>query len=506
MIQGLAKEVEKRMTNVNVTGSQVTLKVKRRKPNAPPPPKYLGHGSCYNISKSQAIPNSILCTRDKNVISEVAMAMYQELNIPKEDIRGMGITISKLSIENLTPDDKKRGQKNLLNWISGATTGGQDESSQTLTQIDEDNSTLKHIDQPSLPSDDECCTVEVLEDYLETSKSSTHASLPVNQNLTTPSRSNATDDEHYVLAIPSISQIHMSQVKALPMELQREIKSQLCKMEQSKALAASYGTCDNLFNTDTNGHFLSRDVNIRFRQTNVKRMLQLAAVKTGQQVIPGYRHLCGNDNISLTQLGKLPLEMQLQIANADQNDLGQLTTTVLIGDDHNTKKNSTTLNQKRKIDEKRKTVAHRSASSDNDDGQSLDSHIPADDSIGHKKKRSREMAFAFYKSLNDPTEFYRTNIQPLHKFMDENSLLDTTYNSSKKDDDTPILQVIEFLSICVKEHRLSDVVVMIRSIYHRKVDHYWNKDVLERIYTTIDSLIQKQWHGAVCLDKSWIIS
>ena len=52
MIEGLCKEVEKRMSNVGVRGMKVTLKVKQRKSGAPPPPKYLGHGSCHNLSKS----------------------------------------------------------------------------------------------------------------------------------------------------------------------------------------------------------------------------------------------------------------------------------------------------------------------------------------------------------------------------------------------------------------------------------------------------------------------
>ena len=52
MVEGLAKEVQKRMQGVGVKGSRVTLKVKQRKQGAKPPPKFLGHGSCHNLSKS----------------------------------------------------------------------------------------------------------------------------------------------------------------------------------------------------------------------------------------------------------------------------------------------------------------------------------------------------------------------------------------------------------------------------------------------------------------------
>ena len=39
------------MRAAGVTARTVTLKLKRRKDGAPEPPKFLGHGSCDNMSR-----------------------------------------------------------------------------------------------------------------------------------------------------------------------------------------------------------------------------------------------------------------------------------------------------------------------------------------------------------------------------------------------------------------------------------------------------------------------
>jgi len=89
MVSGLAKEVEKRMEHVGVLGRKVTLKVKQRKTGAKPPPKFLGHGSCHNLSKSSNLPGKVH-TRSQATIASAAMELLRQLNVKKDDIRGMG--------------------------------------------------------------------------------------------------------------------------------------------------------------------------------------------------------------------------------------------------------------------------------------------------------------------------------------------------------------------------------------------------------------------------------
>ena len=89
MISGLAKEVEKRMVHVGVRGTKVTLKLKQRKPGAAPPPKFLGHGSCFNLSKSCDTPQCV-ATRDHRIISQCCMGLLSKMDVNAEDIRGVG--------------------------------------------------------------------------------------------------------------------------------------------------------------------------------------------------------------------------------------------------------------------------------------------------------------------------------------------------------------------------------------------------------------------------------
>jgi len=95
MIKGLAEELEKRMEHLDVYGRHLILKVKERCPGAPPPGKFNGHGLCIDHSKSISLPGPN-ATRDSKVIATEAMKLYTNLGLSKIDVRGMGITISKL--------------------------------------------------------------------------------------------------------------------------------------------------------------------------------------------------------------------------------------------------------------------------------------------------------------------------------------------------------------------------------------------------------------------------
>ena len=89
MMKGLAKEVEKRMSNVGVKGSKITLKLKQRKEGAPPPPKFLGHGSCHNLSRCCEIPSGT-ATRESGILYSCGMKLFEEMSVSRADIRGMG--------------------------------------------------------------------------------------------------------------------------------------------------------------------------------------------------------------------------------------------------------------------------------------------------------------------------------------------------------------------------------------------------------------------------------
>lgn len=103
MIEGLCKEVQKRMEHVGVKGSKITWKLKQRKQGAKPPPKFLGHGSCHNLSRSLDTPR---LTRQWDVMSELCKKMFRELNVPKDDVRGMVRELFDCSIHKLFDSTK----------------------------------------------------------------------------------------------------------------------------------------------------------------------------------------------------------------------------------------------------------------------------------------------------------------------------------------------------------------------------------------------------------------
>ena len=86
-LQSLSAEVERRLRQINTRGRSVTLKIKQRKPDAPPPQKYLRHGWCDNLSKSVTLASS---TDDKKRIAEEAVRMLLAMQIDPSEIRGIG--------------------------------------------------------------------------------------------------------------------------------------------------------------------------------------------------------------------------------------------------------------------------------------------------------------------------------------------------------------------------------------------------------------------------------
>lgn len=94
-IVNLAKEVEKRATDSSIVGKQVTLKLKVRKADAPTETKkYLGHGICYNVSKSTHLPTA---TCKAAVLETACIQILRQLDVPVTDIRGIGMQLTKLS-------------------------------------------------------------------------------------------------------------------------------------------------------------------------------------------------------------------------------------------------------------------------------------------------------------------------------------------------------------------------------------------------------------------------
>ena len=382
MVEGLAKEVQKRMAAVGVKGSRITLKVKQRKQGAKPPPKFLGHGSCHNLSKS-ADTSGGTPTQDWSTISRIGLTLLEQLSVSKDDIRGMGIVLSKLVSDKASPIDSEPSNR-ITSWFGDPTaktgkpmpspTDDRKRAAQATVAMDsrngkvssdspEQGTTETHLETlsqkdfilnprmsqidmsflESLPSDirteieGQLAGYNVAQDAGNDEAaarprmclspivlSQNEQSQPFSQD--TPPQ-NTLEDWQDDLALPSFSQIHMSQVAALPSPLRSKIISKISSgscddtpddMEaEIVEEASSKADIDSAVGT---GRICSKETREdgdvgAMKQLSLKRMMKLAAVKSGQD--KSLATTLGG-SVSLTQLECLPLEMQLQVVNNDE--------------------------------------------------------------------------------------------------------------------------------------------------------------------------------------------
>ena len=81
-----------------VRGRSVSLKLKRRKTNAPDPPKFMGHGDCDNMSRS------VTLSRFTDAASELGSqgkALLRALRVDPTQIRGIGLNVSTFTNETV---------------------------------------------------------------------------------------------------------------------------------------------------------------------------------------------------------------------------------------------------------------------------------------------------------------------------------------------------------------------------------------------------------------------
>lgn len=425
------------MGNVGVTGVKVTLKVKQRKEGAPPPSKFIGHGSCHNLSKSRDVGTGG-ATRDWKIFFDVAMALFSEMNVVKDDVRGMGIVITKLVSDESSGRAAARSTDSILRSIDGRA-GGQHIGTKGRRKVGFD-----------LPAPEPA--------FRESDCESNASDVVLLEDMTVRSPANIDDDDDYDIELPALSQIRMSQVDELPRAMRNHIASRL---DAEKARCASPIL-------DKVGPVIARDG--RFRQTDVKRMFRLAAVKTGAQEV-----LCESGGaISLTQLDLLPLELQLQVANDDARGLGALSP----------EKKSRRAVSRSKID--------RGASEIPQTNRSRGS--PSTTSSTPQNKKARDYSDQRSGSIHPAPgsrHFFRDNVRPLGIFMDEHPLANEDARA----------RVVEFLCLCAMENRLSDVAVLLRCIKNRKDD--WSSVAFDWIFHRVDQKVQEC--AGASLDRDWVL-
>jgi hypothetical protein len=184
-------------------GAKVTLKVKKRKADAPLPHKFLGCGYCDSLSKSSDVPG-LTPTRDASLLSKLCWTLYRQLEVPKEDVRGMGIVVTKLSLNGdcrsaLTDGNGK--QPFIRSWLNPGDIASKERSARAQDFSDEVVELSSEMANSAIDGLPEDCESQ-----------------------------DKTVDPGFEL--PALNQIRMSQVECLPSPMKRFVMS---KIEVSRA-------------------------------------------------------------------------------------------------------------------------------------------------------------------------------------------------------------------------------------------------------------------------------
>ncbi|KAI9171570.1 DNA repair protein REV1 [Paramyrothecium foliicola] len=93
-VYNLCKELEKRLTNEQVKGRQLTMKIMRRALDAPlDPAKHLGHGKCDTFNKSFTFG---VATHDYKALGKEAVSILRSFKFSPGDLRGLAVQMTKL--------------------------------------------------------------------------------------------------------------------------------------------------------------------------------------------------------------------------------------------------------------------------------------------------------------------------------------------------------------------------------------------------------------------------
>ncbi|KAL4254400.1 DNA polymerase type-Y family protein [Abortiporus biennis] len=104
-IYQLAEEVSRRLNSIDSRGRSLTLKIMKRDPSAPrEAPKFMGHGLCETFTKQvQLVAPGGRATSDDKIIGEHAWRLLKAFNFDPNELRGIGIQITKLEKSSVVP-------------------------------------------------------------------------------------------------------------------------------------------------------------------------------------------------------------------------------------------------------------------------------------------------------------------------------------------------------------------------------------------------------------------
>ncbi len=227
-LEQLSGEVASRMERLNVRGRCITLKLMVRAETAPAETsKFLGHGICDTASKSGTLSS---CTREAVVIGREVKLLYNQMAKPFEELRGIGIQVTKLEKEtNSGSGAGAAGTKSMLNFVQKLDRPSPSLKFETRSPplTKPANVSFSQIDQDVLSELPDEIRKEIEESYQPKAKGnikpSSHATrVNPKSNETTPVKKDSD---------LSFSQLDPDFLAALPEDLQAELKQQYSRKQ-----------------------------------------------------------------------------------------------------------------------------------------------------------------------------------------------------------------------------------------------------------------------------------
>ena len=241
-LQQLSGEVVSRMTKLKVTGRNITLKLMIRAANAPEETaKYNGHGVCDNMSRSVQLHTPT--DKVEVVFKEVLNLVKACSDLSPSDLRGVGITISKLEKINA---GKNSASNSILKFMKNKKKSPIPASSKTVQGDDQSNF---GVENGNFPQDSKQLNLEVLKELPPEIRAEVEAEYnigPSTSKLTDPRSAtgvNPPEEDNSNSCDISFSQLDQDVLSELPPELQIEINRHFSVNEgQEKRVANPAGT------------------------------------------------------------------------------------------------------------------------------------------------------------------------------------------------------------------------------------------------------------------------
>lgn len=129
-LRQLCTEVHTRLTNIKRKGKCITLKFMVRAKEAPvETSKFMGHGVCDHLTKAVSLSDY---TCDLEVIIRTVLATAKALNVPPNELRGIGIQITKLDEPN---EPKEKKENVIMNMFSKVVVKQKEEKPATTKEV-----------------------------------------------------------------------------------------------------------------------------------------------------------------------------------------------------------------------------------------------------------------------------------------------------------------------------------------------------------------------------------